>query len=45
MLAFVNAGDNACPLVNSIVKITALGLHSPMGIRGMLMVEEVKIFS
>ena len=45
MSAFMNAGDNACPLVNYIVKIMAFGLLSPVRIRDMLMVKEVDIFS
>ena len=44
ILSFMNAGNNACPLVNSIVKITVLWQLSPVRIRGTLTVEEVDIF-
>ena len=45
MSAYMNAGDNTCPLVNSIVKIMALGLLFPVGIRGTLTVYKVNILT
>ena len=45
MSVFINAVDNACPLSNSILKAMALWLLSPIGIRGMLTVDDVNILT
>ena len=45
MSEFMNDGDDACPLSDSIVKITALWLLSLIRIRGMLTVDKVNILT
>ena len=40
---FINTGDNSCPLGNSNVKTTILLLLSPVGIEGMLSVNDVNV--